>query len=79
MLAPDSQHRYSTHIALYSNCWYDPKVFLLNTPSATCIPSKNCDSAYVGQKRRLFVVKLKEHQRALFTGDSEKSTLAEHA
>ena len=28
---------------------------------------------------RLFGVRLKEHQRAVFTGDSEKSALAEHA
>ena len=42
-------------------------------------PCKNCDCAYVGQMKRLFGVRLKEHQRAVFTGDSEKSALAEHA
>ena len=43
------------------------------------IPCKNCDCAYVGQTKKLFGVRLKEHQRAVFTGDSEKSALAEHA
>ena len=46
------------------------------------IPCKDCDCAYthvyVGQTKRLFGVRLKEHQKAVFTGDSEKSALAEH-
>ena len=33
---------------------------------------------YVGQTKRLFGVRLKEHQKAVFTGDSEKSALTEH-
>ena len=43
------------------------------------IPCKNCGCAYVGQTKRLFGVRLKEHPRAVFKGDSEKSALAEYA
>ena len=35
-----------------------------------CIPCKDCT-------KRLFGVRLKEHQKAVFTGDIEKSALAE--
>ena len=39
---------------------------------------QGCNSAYIGQTKRLLGVRLKEHQKAVFTGDSEKSALAEH-
>ena len=41
-------------------------------------PMQGCNSAYIGQTKRLLGVRLKEHQKAVFTGDSEKSALAEH-
>ena len=52
-----------------------PKDVVSRTLSAIrCIasPCKNCDCAYVGQTKRLFGVK---HQKAVFTGDSERSAL----
>ena len=43
------------------------------------VPCKNCERIYVGQTKRSLVVQLKEHQRAVFIGDSSTSALAEHA
>ena len=42
------------------------------------IPCKDCDCAHIGQTKRLFGVRLNEHQKAVFTGYSEKSALGEH-
>ena len=42
------------------------------------IPCKDCNSSYVGQSRRSLAARLKEHQRAVFTGNSNLSALAEH-
>lgn len=43
------------------------------------IPCRDCDSSYVGQSKRSLAVRLKEHQRAVYTGDTNMSALAEHS
>ena len=39
---------------------------------------KNCDLEYVGQTKRSFAVRLKEHQQAVLTGEHERSVLTHH-
>ena len=43
------------------------------------IPCKDCPNSYVGQTKRCLAIRLKEHQRSVYTGDRDSSALAEHA
>ena len=42
------------------------------------IPCGDCDKEYLGQSKRQFGTRLKEHQKAVSTLDKGKSALAEH-
>jgi len=42
------------------------------------IPCKDCDKSYIGETRRKFSTRLKEHQKAVEHKHSQKSALAEH-
>lgn len=43
------------------------------------IPCKNCPSVYIGQTRRKFKARLKEHRSAVDNGRSNESSVAAHA
>ena len=42
------------------------------------IPYKDCDKSYIGETKRKFSTRLKEHQKAVEHKHSQKSALAEH-
>ena len=42
------------------------------------VPCKDCQGLYDSQTKRSLAVCLKEHKRAVFNGNKETSTLAEH-
>ena len=42
------------------------------------IPCNNCDNEYIGQTKRQFGTRLKEHQKAVFLCKKENSALLEH-
>jgi len=42
------------------------------------IPCKDCDKRYIGETKRKFSTRLKEHQKAVEHKHSQKSALAEH-
>ena len=42
------------------------------------IPGGDCEKVYLGQTKRQFCTRLKEHQRAVSNFNSSKSALAEH-
>ena len=42
------------------------------------IPCGDCEKEYLGETKRQFGTRLKEHQKAVFNLDSSKSALAEH-
>ena len=42
------------------------------------IPCKDCDKSYIGETKRKFSTRLKEHQKAVERKHSQKSALAEH-
>ena len=42
------------------------------------IPCKDCDKSYIGETKRKFSTRLKEHQKAVEHKHSKKSALAEH-
>jgi hypothetical protein len=42
------------------------------------IPCGDCEKEYLGQSKRQFGTRLKEHQKAVSTLDKGKSALAEH-
>ena len=42
------------------------------------IPCNNCDNEYIGQTKRQFGTRLKEHQKAVFFCKKENSALSEH-
>ena len=42
------------------------------------IPCKDCDKSYIGETKRKFSARLKEHQKAVEHKHSQKSALAEH-
>ena len=42
------------------------------------IPCKDCDKSYIGETKRKFSTRLKEHQKAVEHKHSQKSALAEH-
>ena len=42
------------------------------------IPCGDCEKVYLGQTKRQFCTRLKEHQRAVSNFNSSKSALAEH-
>ena len=42
------------------------------------IPCNDCDDEYIGQTKRQFGTRLKEHQKAVFLCKKENSALSEH-
>ena len=48
------------------------------THAVYSIPCGNCKKVYLGQTKRQFCTRLKEHQRAVSNFNSSKSALAEH-
>ena len=44
----------------------------------TSIPCSDCEKEYLGQSKRQFGTRLKEHQKAVSTLDKGKSVFAEH-
>jgi hypothetical protein len=42
------------------------------------IPCGDCEKGYLGQSKRQFGTRLKEHQKAVSTSNKAKSALAEH-
>ena len=48
------------------------------THAVYSIPCGDCEEVYLGQTKRQFCTRLKEHQRAVSNFNSSKSTLAEH-
>ena len=49
-----------------------------NTHAVYYIPCSDCEKVYLGQTKRQFCTRLKEHQRAVSNFNSSKSALAEH-
>ena len=49
------------------------------THAVYSIPCGDCEKVYLGQTKRQFCTRLKEHQRAVSNFNSSKSALAEHA
>ena len=47
------------------------------THAVYSIPCCDCEKVYLGQTRRQFCTRLKEHQRAVYNFNSSKSPLAE--
>ena len=43
------------------------------------IPCRDCDKSYIGQTGRTLLQRIKEHQRAVKTMNTDNSALAEHA
>ncbi len=43
------------------------------------IPCQDCEKSYVGQTQRNLDRRIKEHKRAVVTGDTATSALAEHS
>jgi hypothetical protein len=48
------------------------------THAVYSLPCGDCEKEYLGQSKRQFGTRLKEHQKAVSTLDKGKSTLAEH-
>ena len=48
------------------------------TDAIYSIPSNDSDNEYIGQTKRQFGTRLKEHQRAVFFCEKENSALSEH-
>ena len=48
------------------------------THAVYSIPCGDCEKVYLGQTKRQFCTRLKEHQRAVSNFNSSKSALAEH-
>ena len=55
-------------------CWVSKKT----TRAVYSIPCGDCEKEYLGQSKRQFGTRLKEHQKAVSTLDKGKSALAEH-
>ena len=56
----------------------DPVETNQKTHAIYSIPYGDCDKEYLGQSKRQFGTRLKEHQKAVSTLDKGKSALAEH-
>ena len=56
----------------------DPVETNQKTHAIYSIPCGDCDKEYLGQSKRQFGTRLKEHQKAVSTLDKGKSALAEH-
>ena len=56
----------------------DPVETNQKTRAIYSIPCGDCDKEYLGQSKRQFGTRLKEHQKAVSTLDKGKSALAEH-
>ena len=50
-----------------------------NPHSAICACQRRCEKVYIGQTGRTLEHKMKEHRRALTSGNLAQSALAEHA
>ena len=48
------------------------------TDAVYSIPCNDCDNEYIGQTKRQFGTRLKEHQKAVFLCKKENSALSEH-
>ena len=48
------------------------------THAVYSIPCGDCEKEYLGQSKRQFCTRLKEHQKAVSTLDKGKSALVEH-
>ena len=56
----------------------DPVTKEQRTDVIYSIPCNDCDNEYVGQTKREFGTRLKEHQKAVFFCKKENSALPEH-
>ena len=56
----------------------DPVKTNQKTHAVYSIPCGDCEKEYLGQSKRQFGTRLKEHQKAVSTLDKGKSALAEH-
>ena len=56
----------------------DPVKTNQKTHAVYSIPCGDCEKEYLGQSKRQFGTRLKEHQNAVSTLDKGKSALAEH-
>ena len=83
--------RYSVDFAVHYNIHYitltlghifakpkDPVKTNQKTHAVYSIPCGDCEKEYLGQSKRQFGTRLKEHQKAVSTLDKGKSALAEH-
>ena len=57
----------------------DPVTKEQRTDAIYSIPCNDCDNEYIGQTKRQFGTRLKEHQKAVFFCKKENSALSEHA
>ena len=56
----------------------DPVTKEQRTDAIYSIPCNDCDDEYIGQTKRQFGTRLKEHQKAVFFCKKENSALSEH-
>ena len=56
----------------------DPVTKEQRTGAIYSIPCNNCDNEYIGQTKRQFGIRLKEHQKAVFFCKKENSASSEH-
>ena len=56
----------------------DPVTKEQGTDAIYSIPCNNCDNEYIGQTKRQFGTRLKEHQKAVFFCKKESSAFSEH-
>ena len=56
----------------------DPVTKEQRTDAIYSIPCNDCDNKYIGQTKRQFFTRLKEHQKAVFFSKKENSALSEH-
>ena len=56
----------------------DPVTKEQRTDAIYSIPCNDCDNEYIGQTKRQFGTRLKEHQKAVFFCKKENSALSEH-
>ena len=56
----------------------DPVTKEQRTDAIYSIPCNDCDNEYIGQTKRQFGTRLKEHQKAVFFCKKENSALLEH-
>ncbi|CAH3167065.1 unnamed protein product [Pocillopora meandrina] len=56
----------------------DPVTKEQRTDVIYSIPCNECDNEYIGQTKRQFGTRLKEHQKAVFLCKKENSALSEH-